>query len=596
MTAIIRSCALALCLACAADRAGAQTLSAPPPPPPIGTPSAPAPFAFGRPIETAGAALVLRDAHFTLGPATLRAPRVEILGSTLGAGEIAALLAQEGDAPERPKRFDAALVAMPEAIVEMDAGALRQTTVYRDVLLRGVAQGRIGEASAASATIEAKSPESPLAATMTGVTSEDVEVGAGLRLLIGPAAPGAGAATIFKRFAVARYTAATRDGSTEIRNFSASGLRLANLGAPLFDLGARLAEIRRDAPIRDFTQILAVARNILTAVELDAARFGFIGVEPATGKTKVQFERAWLRDMRGGRFSIGVDAARIADDVSTTTIAGFELTDYDQIGVLDALARVAPDPEGIDRINPALLIPNFRRVALASVLSCKSQLADCEADAADVTVKDAELERVPVGGGLDWRFKIKSFRIPASGDARAWDGSVSGDVAWRPQAKTLSLREAALHLAGYGEARATLDAENVLPEAFTAPSPALVLALMPAAVKRFAFRLVDAGGVDRIAEQEARKTHAAKGQAGAKGKREARNLLAARIERDLAEAGDAPRAAKALIGAFGGFVRDPGRPLSVTIVAQPSIGALDIAALRNANALLRRLTVTSERR
>ncbi|QLP98114.1 MAG: hypothetical protein HZY79_13085 [Rhodoblastus sp.] len=71
--------------------------------------------AIGPKVEAVGEAIVVRDAAFEFGPASLRAPRVEIFGSTLQPGEVAASLAAgEADAVARLRRFDAKEVIAPE--------------------------------------------------------------------------------------------------------------------------------------------------------------------------------------------------------------------------------------------------------------------------------------------------------------------------------------------------------------------------------------------------------------------------------------------------------------------------------------------------
>lgn len=599
-------------LAIVAGGARAQTSATPAEPPAaIAAPSTPAPVPAPAPtVEAVGAVIIVRDAAFEAGPASVRAPRIEIVGSTLGAGEIAALLTGEGDPATRLRGFNAKEVTIPDLSFVLSLANGRQETRYRDLRLLDIAEGRIGRLTSASASVEATNPDYPVTGEMTGISVDRIDYGAALGLAFGPSTPGAPATTLYERFKIDRYAFKTGADTMEMRGLVGSGFRMASVGRPLVDLARDLSSVTKESDPATAIAAIASARPILAAVELDETRIDSLDIVSGKEGAHARLDGMWVRDVRQGRVSLGLDAMRIDGKEASVTTRGLEILDYDQLGVLDAITKFGGSPQALADINPAALIPTFRRIAVASVVSCKPPREGCAAADADFVMEGAALERAQVAEGLDWTLAIKRFHTPASGDRPASDGATSGLIAWRPEARRLTLNHG-IKLQGYGEASASFDLENVMPQIFTEPRTAAMIALAPLAARRAGLRLVDEGGVDKIAAKAAEKAKAdapapkpGAGQKGAKGKAPnaaaakplaPREALARQVESKLAGLGDAA-AAKALASALAGFLRDSSTPLTVTVVAEPAIGAVNFLGLKDYRSLLLRLTTTSERR
>ena len=594
-----RAGALALGMMCAAGPARAQMGEAPSPPP-IATPEAAAPIAFGRPIERAGDALILREASFAFGPITLRAPRIEIFGATLSASEIAALLSSGDDPAARVARFTATSVALPRVEFIVEAGGVTQTTIYSGTRLESISNGRIGRMTVASAEMEGTDETgAPTSVVIAGISSEGVDVAAGLRMFFGP--PTTGGERLADRFAVETYAITMKDAAVKMRNMTAADYRAGAMKRPLKDILGELSSLSKDANGGQIGAGMDLAREILPTVELESARIE--GVEiAATGQQSVaRLTGAWLRDVKAGRASFGVDSIRFDGKDAVAMAAGFEVLDYDPSDVFRTFAQAVRDSAKLNDVNPVTLIPTFRRIALAKVLACKPAPQGCPDDEADFWMEDASLERAVVADGLDWRFAIKGFRTRAKGETPAGAGTASSVIEWRPDARALSLREARLTHDGYGEASVALDLQNVLPQIFTEGRSGALFALAPIALNRAALRLVDAGGVDKFAAEEAKvariadRPKAKPGKGKPADRRSPRDILAARVARDISAMGAAPAVA-ALKDALVGFVRDSRQPLALTLTAKPAIGGVDFLGLKDAKALWNRVNVTSERR
>lgn len=595
----------------------AQVLDGPPPPPPFAipaTPGAPSPPATGttatpkaEPVSagpTVETAIIVRDVVFAFGPATLKAPRIEILGARQSADEIAAALRAKdvAEARQRLRAFSARQVSAPRVTLSVDVENVRSQTDYVDVRLDDVADGRIGAASARAVAVEMHGAGDDVVAEMSGVSAERVDVAAALAIMFDAAPAGSAPLDLYGPFKIERYAVSSKAGETQMQGVTGGPARMTPGETPLIDVLTAIMRLKPDSDgPEQVTPMLKAARGLIAGMELAHARVETIEFKPKAGEESgvvVRLDGMWMRDMRRGLVSFGVEAMQVDSKNAATTAKAIELIDYDQLSVLDAVINMLSDPKAVSNLNPVTLIPKFGRVELGSLVSCKEAREECSDEAADFMVEGAALERASVGDGIDWRFDVKRFRTPASGDAPAAKGGWSSLVEWRPQGRSLSLREARLKIEGFGEASLSTAFENVLPDIFSGNRISAMIALTPMAARRAALRLVDDGAVAKLIAAEAKSTTPAKGvKAPAKplSPAAARDALAKRIERETLTKGDAP-ALKTLANALGGFVRDPSAPLTLTITAEPAIGALDLVAAKAPDFLLRRLNIAAERK
>lgn len=113
--------------------------------------------ALSPPPRAAESSLSLDNLTFTLGATTFKIPHLELKGASLSALDAAALFA--GDAKsveERLSRFAAKSIVIPALSTERKAGDAIERATYRDLVVEGVAGGRIASLRAAGAeqTIE----------------------------------------------------------------------------------------------------------------------------------------------------------------------------------------------------------------------------------------------------------------------------------------------------------------------------------------------------------------------------------------------------------------------------------------------------------
>lgn len=150
--------------------------------------AAPAPLAAQE-----GAAAVqdvtISDVMLPLGGTLLRAPKLTASGTRLSKDELAAILKSDSSEPweARLARLDAGSLTIPVLSSEhAGPGDDRQTVTYRDVVARDVKAGRVGELTAAGATVSAVTGPNRGYGTYGRVRATDLDLAALNRLYTVP--------------------------------------------------------------------------------------------------------------------------------------------------------------------------------------------------------------------------------------------------------------------------------------------------------------------------------------------------------------------------------------------------------------------------
>lgn len=104
---------------------------------------------LGMPAVLAQPAATIRLENVTIGTvrAALRMKRLEVTGTPLGETEIRALLTAGSDGVEAFSRLTAERVMIPELAIDQNIQSFSQTVTYRDVVLKGVVNGKVAELS-----------------------------------------------------------------------------------------------------------------------------------------------------------------------------------------------------------------------------------------------------------------------------------------------------------------------------------------------------------------------------------------------------------------------------------------------------------------
>src|SRR4051794_7878098 len=121
--------------------------------------------------------ITLDNVTFSIGPDTFRAPRIEISGLTSTRADLEALLAPNPGEPlaDRLAKISAREVRIPEMTSERQAGDSHQASVYRNITVSDISQGRMARMIAESSSIEIKGPKQNAVITQGRTSADDVD-------------------------------------------------------------------------------------------------------------------------------------------------------------------------------------------------------------------------------------------------------------------------------------------------------------------------------------------------------------------------------------------------------------------------------------
>ena len=180
--------------------------------------------AFGWPGPLSaqeGAAAVqdvtLADVALPLGGTLLKAPKLTASGTRLSRDALAAILKADSTEPwaARLARLDAGSLTIPVLTSEhAGPGDARQTVIYRDVVARDVRAGRIGQLSAAGATLSVAGGGKPGSGTYGMIRATDLDLAALNRLYAEPGDGHGPVLRVYGTLQVADVTYADAAGTT----------------------------------------------------------------------------------------------------------------------------------------------------------------------------------------------------------------------------------------------------------------------------------------------------------------------------------------------------------------------------------------------
>ncbi|MGH1589187.1 hypothetical protein ACRBEV_13500 [Methylobacterium phyllosphaerae] len=133
--------------------------------------------------------VTVTDVVVPLGGTLLKAPKLTASGTRLSKEDLAAILRPDSPVPweQRLAKLDAGSLTVPVLISEnAGPGDDRQTVTYRDVVARDVRAGRVGELTAAGATVSSIAGPNRGSGTYGQVRATDLDLAALSRLYTVP--------------------------------------------------------------------------------------------------------------------------------------------------------------------------------------------------------------------------------------------------------------------------------------------------------------------------------------------------------------------------------------------------------------------------
>ena len=480
--------------------------------------------------------LVLENLSFGYGGAHYEAERAEIEGFEQASPPSGAVTAFEG--------ISARKISIPELRLHAVQGDIRADYVFRDVLIEGVAGGKIGMFSAAGGTGTMAKPGNGPAPQFTfgPMATRGIDVAAAIRL---EAAAGADApfAQIYESASIQGVKFVFGDeGEFSIGEALAQGVAARPGERPLSEEAGQLASAAETS--RDGRALAEDALRLLDRFRLGSveARDMVFDIKPRSGRSNepvhVRFGLVALRDMAGRRIgAVEYGGMEILADKGSFAIGRLAFQDIDfSSKPADGVSPVAPRIgesrlEGLDVVFPEgkLAIGRFvlrgldigskpTGILAASPLPVAPRIDGIRLEGLSVVAPPGQVSLGLFDLGLrDYvgsipasvTLTLRGLAVPLPADDErvkvfhdfGYDRvelEAQLDTAWNPQSRSYAVRTLSAGMAGAGRVSVSGNLGNVDPAVFTAGAEKAVPALMDARLEGLRVRVDNAGLFERV--------------------------------------------------------------------------------------------------
>lgn len=565
----------------------------------------------GTGTAQAQSATVLENLSFKGDFGSVAIPRISIEGSTASKADIEALF--DGKAlntlAQRLSQISARSISIPMIEIIQVLPEATSVTIYKDLILRDVRNGVVGEAVAPLVTAVAK-PKAQAKAfpgfdmSMAGMTMKGIDLPLMFRFAFDKAQPGEALKVAMAEQTVGKTTYKIADVATvTFSEISLKDFKLKPLTTPLMDIVAQSEKLKNDKSKDGEKFALSMLTDILGAVSFGNMELkGMAGEAAQPGKPPVKFSLDRISGAGGadvpGRFTMqGFKVLNGKDTVNfgEITIEGVSLGAM--MGALQTMAASAvPD---MAKIDPATFIPKVDLIRMAGI---------------DIDVPDTKdpKERIRARLGLfetrmgnhvgtipanvAMTFDRLQMDIPANTKEKglqdilamgykALDISARYDQSWDQAAKVMKVNELSLRSAGMFATKLTAEIANVPKEIFTLDKAIAAVAALGVSAKSVNLSVTNDSLFEKLIAKQARETR--------RKPEDVRAELAAGATLAVPMMmGDHP-AAKVLGTALGKFVAEP-KNLKINLTAKGAgLGATDFLAVANPMDLLKKVDITA---
>ncbi|MBK9082950.1 MAG: hypothetical protein IPL88_13160 [Rhizobiales bacterium] len=568
----------------------------------------PAPTA-GRIPAPAGAAMaqtptaVVENLSFDLGVAVYRIRRMEVIGSPMSADDWrATLTGGQGATAERLAALKADSINIPELEYEVTAGGMRQTIVYRDVILLDIAGGRIAQATASGGTLSGAADGESMSGEFGPLVFTGIDVAGMARLFATGQTSDGKPVVAYESARFADYTLKMKKADIAIRGMAGGPVKMKPTGEPLSAMFAMFAAMPAKPQPSEAFAIFGSASKLLRAMSVGSSSVDEMTMRIKEGADPVTFT---ISGVQARDFEDAVVGSTVIQSVTAGNDAGFamrlgpiEVRGYDMRPTLETLASIAADPSSLDSFNPMRMMPRIDHFSLRN-FDLTSAAKDAPANAAPlkVTIDNISADRDLKADSLRWRLAHDHIRV--SGEAG--DKRLSGMQELGYSSLDLSFRtifdwswatgEASLSTdgsgAGMGVYSAKVDVSNLTEAIFTADRKIAAVAALPIAVKKAEARVEDNGLIAAAVNLRARNKKIEKSAA--------RREMAAEARKPFDANKKIPFMDK-IADAVEAFLRDPKSPLLVTLTASPGVSIFDAATSKQPEQVWSKVKVETSRK
>jgi hypothetical protein len=490
----------------------------------------------------------LDNVKIDLGKMVISAPKIAIKGSTLEKDAFLALFTGTGDsASARAARLTASEISAPELSLVQTIGDQKQTTTYRDIRLTDIREGKVGHGESASASVVADGAATgPMKGDLKRTAFDALDLRQITRVLTEKAAAGANEAMlpVIGNFEQDGYSLDMGKagkmslGRTTMRGFAAK------VGPePLLDVASRLAkaseEVEKGDKKADADKSPAkteaerqLGLSVLALFDMfeygsGEARDLVMNVSPPP-KAGVKAEAV---DMRIARMAFGENTPA----KSGFAMEGFQFRSGEAKGGIDSIAysgfkigsviselraALAEPDKPIDEFDFRRFIPTIGTVRLAGI-SIDAPAIITGKEPVKISLGTFEIKAGEQLNGIPTSLALTISNLvtpvseatgnPAAKDMiamgiRSLDLSAKLDLAWEAAKNEIAIRTLSFSSAGLAQIEASGTLGNVTKDLFASDLALAQVAALGATARNLQVKLQNFGLVEKLIENEARKS------------------------------------------------------------------------------------------
>jgi hypothetical protein len=516
----------------------------------------------------------------------------------------------------RLARLSAREVSIPELRIEQPAAGVRQVTVYRDLVARDIAGGRIASLTSGGATLEVTGAKAGTAKGSAGpMVIRDLDLAYAAELYGRTAPPTAEARTVYASFALDDLDISAPDGA-EVRIARLSGTDFkARPSATSWGESMRIlgeAQNLENASPAERSRLFGILADLFESFELGSTEATGVEIRNAKAKEPAVGRIARLALVGGGAQRPGEARVEGMEIVSNNGTARIETIAFSGFSARDALQGLKEfGQKRAEKLDPAdlrKLVPTIGTIRLTGLdvdakygdpSNGRSKAAGPETLRFGIRGVEMTANKPMDGIPTNLRLAVENvtFAVPpnpqddglrtlAALGYGALDLSLVSAASWNEVGNELVVREVSVRGAEMGSAVLRGVLADVGRDVFSPDSAVAAAALVGARARNLHLTIENKGLFERVIAAESRK-----GQKSPEDLRREYGMAAAVAV--PAMLGNAP-AARSLGQAVARFVAKPGRlTISITAKDPAGLGIADLAATPEPAAILDKLAITA---
>lgn len=494
----------------------------------------------------------LDNVRIDLGKLVINAPKIAIKGSTLEKDAFLALFtgaAASEPAAARAAKLNAAEISAPELSLVQTVGGQKQTTVYRDIRFTDIREGKIGHGESAAGSISADGAATgPMKGELKRTAFDALDLRQITRVLTEKAAAGANEAMlpVIGNFEQDGYSLDMgKAGKMSLGRSTARGFAAKVGPEPLLDVMSRLAAAS-DEVERKLDDKKADADKSPAKTEAER-QLGlsilalFDMFEYGSGETRDLVMNVSPPPKAGAKAeAVDMRIARMAFGENTPAKSGFALEGLqfrsgEAKGGIDSIAysgfafgsvirelraALAEPDKPIDEVDFRRFIPTLGTIRLAGI-SIDAPAIITGKEPVKISLGTFEIKAGEQLNGIPTSLALTIDKLvtpvseatgnPAAKDMiamgiRTLDLSAKLDLAWEAAKNEIAIRTLSFGSAGLAQIEASGTLGNVTKDLFAGDLALAQVAALGATARNLQVKLQNYGLVEKLIENEARKS------------------------------------------------------------------------------------------